>query len=64
MARPRKRLEQQGEGEAADAFGDALAAAERALGEALRIASGAQLRIGSPALRRKLARALGLDGDG
>ncbi len=64
MARRRKGLEERGDADAADARGAALAAAELALADALAIAQGAGLRIRSPALRRRLARALGRDGDG
>jgi hypothetical protein len=61
MARRRKGLEERGD---ADARGAALAAAELALADALALAQGAALRIRSPLLRRRLARALGRDGDG
>ncbi len=67
MARLRKRLEERGEtaaADAADAFAAELGAAERALADALELALGAGLRIRAPALRRRLARALGRDGDG
>jgi hypothetical protein len=64
MARLRKGPEERGDADAADARGAALAAAERALADALALAQGAGLQIRSPALRRRLARALGRDGDG
>ena len=64
MARLRKRLEERGETAAADAFAAELGATERALADALGQALGAGLRIRAPALRRRLARALGRDGDG
>ncbi len=66
MPRLRKRLvtEEHGDADAADPLGAEVRAVERALAEAVAGALGAGLRFRSAALKRRLARALGRNGDG